>query len=223
MLKKTFVCLMFLMLSACNIPGWEPNSEAIRMPEGFESIQIGMPLEQLLETRPNVKPFGIQPDDPAQKVDLAKEDQIVLEALKDHPLFSNVMYVFQDGRLHSILFLAEKDIRKIREERASLISSSINRWGSAFEKRVVKIKSGNIEYLAPLLLWDKGEIKIAVTSTPELMHSPPSQGIFQVNIFSQENLDISQYFREEKVSNEIRDELFKTIGISLDSNQNKGR
>jgi hypothetical protein len=170
------------LIKAALINGYCDN---VSMPPGFESVRLGMTLEEFSKLRPNVKPFSLFPDPQKQKIDFMKKNQMVDERLRDHPLFDYVMYQFGEGRLISLTMFATVESECFPERRALFLRTCVASWGKTYDRRVSKLSLGKFDYLAPLLYWAKDDIEIGAAFTVDLEGVFPQEGQLLLKISSQ--------------------------------------
>lgn len=185
----------------------------VEMPDSIKGVQIGIPLSDFLKMRPNANPFELNVDNPPQRVDATSGNQILIEKFGVADLYSNAMYQFKDDKLIHATLVLDKNIEDFRKVRASLISSFIQKWGTQFQKRVVRIPSRKNENFTPMLSWDKGNIKIIVLCSPDDENDVKAKhGVLQVNIFGRDATAQNLIPKEEKVDDKTSKKLFESIG-----------
>lgn len=224
MLKTIFMCLLvIIMILSSAIADEKAKKETIPMPEGFEGVYIGMLLPDFLKIRPQVRPGGLGPTHETE-VDVTKPNQSLGEGVENDQLFGlfmGGMYSFRDGKLRHLslswIGWGEK-IQDVRKHRGVFISSCIQRWGSDFQKKVLKTEplkqapSTDEELLVPVLLWKKGNTMVAVRFSSEYENKALGGG-FTLTLFSQDDKEIMTIFAGEKVDDSVRDKLFEKIGV----------
>jgi len=191
----------------------------------FGGIYLGISLKDFLKIRPNanVHPMNMYSAD--QKVDLTKPNQSLYEFIENDPLFGLSMlgtYSFKDGKLRDIMLTWVGDMKKIKKHRKDFVSSCIKKWGSKFQRRIVKLEpKAKNEHLAPVLFWQKGNTIIVAGWTSKYYDKKLKEGVFMIDLFPRNDEKLIALYAGEKVSKEIREELFKAIVIDDDNNKKK--
>ena len=196
----------------------EAVNTKLDMPRGFEGIYLEMPVKELLQIRPNVSIHPMERDSSIEQVDSTKLNQSLYEFVEKDSLFGLnmfAMYVFRDGELKNMLVIWTGAINEVRKYRVNFVASCEKRWGTNYQRRVVKIQPNTrIEHLAPLLLWEKGNAIVTAVCTSEYEDKALEAGVFMINIFSQDDKEMLNKFSGETTDENTRIKLFQNIGIS---------
>jgi hypothetical protein len=221
MLKYILILLMATGIFVSDVAAEEINKQLVEMPEGFEGIYLGISIKELLKIRPKANLDPMDRYSPSQEIDVTKPNQTLGEFTKGDPLFGlNMvsMYVFRDGKLKNMLLTWVGDISHVRKHREKFVSSCSKRWGTDYQKKIIKFepKKKN-EHLAPLLLWQVGNTIIAAVCTSEYEDKSLEEGAFMISMFSKNDRETLAAFAGEKVHKSLRDKLFLKIGIAPSS------
>lgn len=216
MLRLAFILIAVTSVFSSGVSAGESTNKPIEMPEGFEGICLGMSIKEFLEVRPNAN-VGPMDHIPGQPVDLSKENQSLMELVKNDPLYNLTMlgnYVFRDSRLKIVVLGWSGDMREIRKYRTAFVSSCSKMWGDNFQRKVMKRRpGGKDEHLVPLLLWEKENIRIAATCTPGYEDENLKKGAFTITLFSTDDKEFVAATAGERVSKDIQNKLFEKIII----------
>lgn len=186
-------------------------AESIEMPEGFETIHLDMLLSDFLKVKPNVKPFSLFIDEKETKIDVNRSEQMLSEEIKTHALFTNAMYYFKNSKLGAIILFGERDMHNFHNMQLDFIKISLKKWGFDFQKKIEEITDGKTKYLAPLLVWSKGQTKIVLTCTPD-DNANLKKGAIAIHIFLPDQIDYLSKIKEVKNLQGIN-KLYSKIGI----------
>lgn len=215
MLRNISVCLIVMIIAGIVIADEESKRKTVPMPEGFKGVFIGMSLPDFLKIRPQIHPGGLGPTH-EQKIDITKPNQSLSEGVESDPIFGLSflgMYSFENGKLKSLSLIWGGNIKNVRAYRSVFISSCKKRWGSNFQRRVIKLEpETEDEHLAPLLLWEKGNTIIATVCILE-GDKNLKEGGFEIILFSKNDKEFITALAGEKVEGSVRDKLFEGIGI----------
>ena len=218
MIKRILIVLAVLSLLSIGTDAGIFARKSVKMPEGFEGIYLGMPIKDFLEIRPKANVDPMNRYSPDQKVDLTKPNQSLSELGKNDPLYGLSMagmYTFRDGKLKNLLLIWVGKIDDIRRHRGNFISSCHKRWGTDYQKKILKLepKKKN-EHLAPVLVWEKENIMIAVVCTSEYDDKTLKEGGFEIILFSKDDKETMGILTGEKVEESVHNKLFRGIGIT---------
>lgn len=204
------------ILVAAVVAGWlicSASASELVLPKQLEGIHPGMPVTELLKKRPAAQLLSLRKGQGRERGLLKSGTRVLIEEIGGDLLFSSAMYEVRDGKLHSLILTGRPTTERLRDHRLKLIQSGIKRWGDDYEKQVVRLVPGNKQYLAPLLLWNRGEVQIALTCTPGTEETSLVNGVVQLNIFRKAGSELHRYFRIEDVDRGTTEKLFASIGI----------
>lgn len=215
MLRLAFILIVVISMFLSGISAGESTNKLIEMPEGFKRIYLGMSIREFLEVRPNARPSNRYAPD--KTVDLTKENQSLNELVKNDPLYKLTMlglYTFRGGKLKNVALIWGGDMGEIRKYRTTFVSSCTKIWGDSFQRRILKLEPGTKEeHLAPLLLWEKDNIRIAAACTSEYEDKDLKEGAFTISLFPMDDKEAVAAVAGERVSKNIQNNLFEKIGI----------
>jgi len=122
--KRALVALVVGLLSMHRL-----EALALEMPKEIANVSIGMPVEELLATRPNIK----KPRMDASKMKTTRG--MLLEKFDKPEDFFSATYGIEDGKVLTIALMGSVPEGKEGGARRRVMKACIERWGKKFVRR----------------------------------------------------------------------------------------
>jgi len=155
--------------------------QALRVPDGFEGVRLGLSVTQLITVRTNVKPFAFFDKDTS--IDPNKPDQMLFEAVPGHALFDTVFYKFAGQELDTIVFAGKIHGEGMNQKVEAFLAMGVSAWGKADEALVVGMDDPKgATPGAPALVWKKADAIVVASHTSTENQERLGRGSVQVKI-----------------------------------------
>lgn len=154
--RPTFLSLLLLIfaVAATAAPEASSNQPPVPMPRGFETVRLGMTLEELQAARPEVK-----------RDKFSHHFPMGIETLHGDDYFTDVIYEFSGGRLSKVIFSRAGKPEEIAERCGGLVEGSTIKWGQPAERAIGVIHhhpATQADHEYPLLTWSRPDATIVI-------------------------------------------------------------
>lgn len=178
-MNRYYVTVMLWCVSTLLAVAESP--QALRGPNGFESVRLGMSVTQLITARPNIKPFGFFEMDTA--IDPIKLDQMLFESEPGHAMFDSIFYKFDGQELDTIVFAGKVHGGGMNQKIEAFLDMVVSAWGKADEALVVGIDDPKgSQPGAPALMWKKDDAIVVASHTSTENLERLGRGSVQIKI-----------------------------------------
>lgn len=180
----------------------EEQPQPLRVPDGFDGIQLGMSVAQVVNIRTNVKPFALLQSDVS--IDPNISNQLLFERVPRHSIFNFVLYNFTGNELDTIVFVGRTQGAAMPKRIEEFLAMSVTVWGKADEAFVVGLDDPKgATQGAPALLWKKSNAIVVAAHTSVENQERLGRGILQVKIIKCVKADLVDATRAMNVVKKV--------------------
>lgn len=182
------------------------------MPDQFNDIYIGMPLEDFMKARPDAEIDIFSDEKPAMK----KPNLIRWEHSIDHPVFTNVMYFFSDNSLKTVTFLTSiKRGEALIMRWEVFLREAITKWGRPDSISIIEDYESRH---APLLFWKRDSLMISAMFVAEKQKQGqiPLPSIIGVTIKAADKTPFEESYRIVEVDEAEREKIISPVEATIE-------
>lgn len=221
--KRGLVYLALITMFAGSGYAREVSTQQRPVPAWFMNLRIGTPLQDFVQMRPKAERTGLHifDDEPPPPIDINDADQDLQEILEipkypetpETRVYSQARYVFRGGRLRGATLGIMRHTSKFPATQASVLTQCVERWGPGFERKATRVEARQ-PFLAPMLVWREGGVRVYLFCTPPLENVTVDDGMVILTMFDE---DYASLFEpgapQADVDEETLSELFSSIGF----------